>query len=118
MSSKKLNSFILEELLDAATDRKLSILPQSAKCTYNAFMFGRNYFAGINCSCYSSNKELICAFCSHLKEHLNYHVKKVCIEVSDKKDLPFQVMPSKNTCTIKRLILFLFLMSNMNILKL
>ena len=37
------------------------------KCPHNAFMFGRNYFAGINCSCYSANKELIYAFYSHLK---------------------------------------------------
>ena len=58
-------------------------------------MFSRSYFACINCSCYSANKELICAFCSHLKEHLNYRVKTGFIKVDNKNDLPFKVTPLK-----------------------
>ena len=65
------------------------------KCPYNAFMFGRNYFASLGCSSLSVSKEMICAFCCHPKEHLNYHVKKVCIKVSHKNDLQFQVIPFK-----------------------
>ena len=79
------------------------------KYPYNAFMFDRNYFASIGCSYFSANKELIYAFCSHLKEHLNYHVKKACIEVSDKKDLPFQVIPlKKHLYDIKADLFFVF----------
>ena len=39
----------------------------------------------VDCSCFLASKEMICAFCNDLKEHLNY--------VSDKNDLPFQVIP-------------------------
>lgn len=59
------------------------------------FMFGRHYFASIACSCFSASKEIICAFCSHLQEHIIYHVIKVCIEVTDKSNLLFQVIPLK-----------------------
>ena len=65
------------------------------KCPYNAFMFGRYLFASIGYSCFSTSTEMICAFCIHLKEHLNYHVNKVCIEVSDKSNLSFQAIPLK-----------------------
>lgn len=58
-------------------------------------MFGRNYFASLGCSCLSVSKEMIYAFRCHPKEHLNYHVKKVCIKVSHKNDLQFQVIPFK-----------------------
>lgn len=59
------------------------------------FMFGRHYFACIACSCFSDSKEMICAFCSHLQKHIIYHVTKVCIEVTDKSNLLFQVIPLK-----------------------
>ena len=99
MSSKKLkNSSILEELLVAVTGQKLCYACE--KSPYNVFIFVRNYFVSVGCSCYSADKELICEFCSHLKENLNYHVMKACIEVSDKNNLPFQVIPLKNTCVI------------------
>ena len=74
----------------------MNVLPRSATNTHTMLLcLVEKYFASIGCSCSSANKELICVFCSHLKENLNYQVKKVCIELSDKNDLPFQAIPLK-----------------------
>lgn len=113
------NNFILEELLVAVTSKKMNVLPRSATNTHTMLLcLVEKYFASIGCSCSSANKELICVFCSHLKENLNYQVKKVCIELSDKNDLPFQAIPLKKYLYDINVDFFLLFTSNMKIIKL
>ena len=64
-------------------------------CPYNSYMFQRNYFASINCGCEKIDKRSYCGFCDTLKDHLNYRVLKVCINIADLIFFPFKIVPLK-----------------------
>ena len=59
------------------------------KCPLNSYLFVRNYFSSANCSCINTNNR---AYCNCLQDHLNYSAKKVCVEIYDIKNLPFEVV--------------------------
>ena len=63
------------------------------ECPYSSYLFHRNYFAGLSCSCAHVYKDNFCGFCENLKDHLNYRARKACIEVKDKNSFPFEIIP-------------------------
>ena len=67
-------------------------------CRYNVVGFARNYFASVVCSCYQTDKNLICSHCKQLLHALNFSTLKVCIK---ERDLPkeFDVMEIDNYLT-------------------
>ena len=82
MCSKKLeDSFILEELSVAIMGKKIEYFATSVRNAHTMFLCLLEIIMLVDCSCFWVSKEMICAFCNDLKEHLNY--------VSDKNDLPF-----------------------------
>ena len=58
---------------------------KSTNCLFNVVGFARNYFATVICSCYQTDKTLICRHCKKLVRPLNFSTLKVCIK---EKDLP------------------------------
>ena len=44
-------------------------------CRYNVSGFARNYFASAVCSCYQTDKNLICTLCKQLLHALNFSMK-------------------------------------------
>ena len=37
-------------------------------CPLNAYLFAKNYFSAVNCSCKITNKKTYCAYCKSLQD--------------------------------------------------
>ena len=61
-------------------------------CPLNAYLFARDYFSAVNCSCKNTNKKAYCAYCRRLQDHLNYQARKVCVKIDNIKNLSLDVV--------------------------